>query len=230
MTMANCEAADPPLASVTPTEKANCPAVFGVPEMAPPEASVTPSGRFPPVRAKRYGAVPPVATIRPAYATPTTPVGTLLEEEDMETTAGPTKNGSVPEDEPPGLNTCTLTWPAAASRLAGTVVVKVVLLTKVVANVVPRNEMYEPDRKLAPATVSPQAGEPAGMEVSESAEMAGANTENVTVLETPGPCVAVPGLSTCTVYWVGETSREAGTSAVSVVLLTNVVATPMVFR
>ena len=55
----------PPLASVTPAVKANWPGVFGVPEMAPPEARVRPSGRFPPLREKVYGAVPPVATIRP---------------------------------------------------------------------------------------------------------------------------------------------------------------------
>src|SRR5450759_1486775 len=97
--------------------------------------------------------------------------------------------------------TSTSTGPGAVIRFAGTVAVRaldsppVSRSTKVVANVVPRNEICEPEIMFPPVTVSVKGAEPALTEDCESEVMKGANTENVTVLDTNGP-----GLVTRTLY------------------------------
>src|ERR1017187_3959803 len=55
--------------------------------------------------------------------------------------------------------------------------------------------------------------------------MPGPNTENVSAPET-----VPPGLVTCTLYWMGEISMPAGTAAVSVPLLMNVVTNATPFK
>ena len=70
------------------------------------------------------------------------PAGTVVGEMALIVgAAATTVNATMLESVPPGLTTCTLTGPGVAIRLAGTVVVSVVLLTNVVAKVVPRNEI-----------------------------------------------------------------------------------------
>src|ERR1019366_6201390 len=88
------------------------------------------------------------------------PTGTLVGEMLPRLRAAVTVNVTTLESEPPGLTTCTLTTPGVASRLAGTVAVNVVLLTNVAASAAPLNDTCDPDRKLAPATVSAKAAEP----------------------------------------------------------------------
>ena len=94
-----------------------------------------------------------------------------------------------------------------------------------VANAVPSNETPDPTKKLAPMTARLKVAEPAPAEEGLSEAMLGANTEKVAALES-GPL----GLATATLYWVGEISRPTGTTAVNVLLLTNVVGKTMPFR
>lgn len=68
-----------PFASVTLTQKNFETVEAGVPVMAPVvEFRVNPVGRLPSQTAKLYGAVPPLASITPAYGAPTTPVGKVV--------------------------------------------------------------------------------------------------------------------------------------------------------
>jgi hypothetical protein len=61
-----------PCASVTVTPKLVLPAVVGVPEITPVEASrLSPAGREPEVIAQEYGVMPPVAWSVAEYALPT---------------------------------------------------------------------------------------------------------------------------------------------------------------
>jgi hypothetical protein len=54
-----------PVESDTDTEKENCPGIVGVPETAPPDERVRPSGRLPPASEKLYGLLPPLPPIEP---------------------------------------------------------------------------------------------------------------------------------------------------------------------
>ncbi|HYP08849.1 MAG TPA: hypothetical protein VER03_21640 [Bryobacteraceae bacterium] len=61
-------------ASVTRAVKDDVPAVVGVPEMAPFDASVSPAGKIPAETAQLYGGVPPVAPRLAEYGWPTLPL------------------------------------------------------------------------------------------------------------------------------------------------------------
>jgi len=78
---------------------------------------------------------------------------------------------------------------------------------------------------LAPVTVSTKAGEPAGRELVERDAMLGPSTEKGRTFVT-----VPPGLVTCTLYAMGESSMPAGTVAVSMVVLTNDVTNAVPFK
>ena len=61
--------------SVEVTVKFATPEPDGVPERSPPEERERPAGREPPVTAKEYGLMPPLAVIFWLYATPCVPFG-----------------------------------------------------------------------------------------------------------------------------------------------------------
>ncbi len=62
-------------ASAAWTVKAKVPALLGVPETVPSDASVRPPGKAPPLIVHEYGCTPPVAdNATGAYATPTSPL------------------------------------------------------------------------------------------------------------------------------------------------------------
>ena len=79
-----------------------------------------------------------------------------------------TASATALESPPPGFVTCTLRWPAAASRLAGTAAVSVPPLTNAVASATPFKVTVDCadaaafTTKFAPVTVRVIAPEPAG--------------------------------------------------------------------
>jgi hypothetical protein len=66
------------------------------------------------------------------------------------------------EFAPPGLTTVMLALPAEAIKLAGTVAVNWLALTKLVESGVPFHSTVDPDTKFAPLTVRVKEGPPAG--------------------------------------------------------------------
>src|SRR5689334_7475319 len=68
-----------PLASVTCTVKLYEPACVGVPASMPAELTESPGGSEPPVKLQLSGDLPPLTVRAREYATPTVPLGRVLE-------------------------------------------------------------------------------------------------------------------------------------------------------
>ena|ERR1700730_5460407 len=133
------------------------------------------------------------------------------------------------EVPPPGavFTTVTFAVPAVLMSLAGTVAVSLMLLTNVVANFAPFHSTEDVETKFDPLTVSVKVAPPAKALVGESVVAFGTGllTVKVAGAEVPPPGA---GLLTVTLTVPAVAMSEAGTEALSLVPLTNVVvsATP----
>jgi len=95
-----------------------------------------------------------------------------------------------------GLKTVTLAVPAVAMSDAGTVAVRVVLLTNLVVSLVPFHSMLELDTKLVPVAVSVNEDPPWVAELGEIEVRVGAGLSTVKVSEEEVP---PPGVGLVTV-------------------------------
>jgi hypothetical protein len=136
-------------------------------------------------------------------------------------------NVSGPDVPPPdGFVTVTAAVPEPAMRLAGTVAVSEVALTKVVVSGVPPKEIDAPVTKFVPVTVSGNAPEPAVALEGESSVRVGGGLVVVTALMVKVNGLDVPppdGFVTVTATGPAFVMRLAGTMPVSEVALTKVV-------
>ena len=128
----------------------------------------------------------------------------------------------APVDVPPESVTVTLAVPALAIRLAGTEAVNCVALAKDVVSAVLPHCTVAPETKFAPLTVRVNAAPPAVADAGEVLVIVGTATAAFTVNVDPGDVPAE--LVTVTVAEPGVAIRLAGTTAVSWVTLTYVLA------
>jgi len=124
------------------------------------------------------------------------------------------------------FTTRTPKLPTDTIKAAGTSAVSCVLLTNVVAKGKPLHATIEPDRKPPPPTVMVKSPPPATAKdgLREVKTGVGTNTLKVT------PSVPELPFSTVITTAAGATIREAGTCAVTCVLLMNVVGREVVFH
>ena len=105
---------------------------------------------------------------------------------------------AIPEPEPPGFVTLTISVPAAAVRLAGTVATSCVELVKLVGIWVPFQLTTDPEAKSAPLIVSVSAPEPATAVPGVMEDREGATTSKTDGAEFAVPLLtvrnAVPGV------------------------------------
>jgi hypothetical protein len=135
------------------------------------------------------------------------------------------------EAPPPGegFSTVTEAVPAVAMSPAGTEAVTCVLLTYVVVSPVPFHCTVDPETKFVPVTVRVNAAPPAVADVGESEVALGSGLLMVKVraLDVPPPG---EGFSTVTEAVPAVAMSLAGTEAVTCVLLTYVVVSPVPFH
>jgi hypothetical protein len=131
----------------------------------------------------------------------------------------------APIDVPPVVFTVTLTVPAVVIRLAGTASVSFVALTKVVVRAVDPHPTVAPVTKFVPLTVSVKAAPPAVAELGLKLVIVG-RTEGLMV--NVNPAEVAPADVTVTLAVPAVAIRLAGTAAVSLVVLTNVVTSAVV--
>jgi hypothetical protein len=131
----------------------------------------------------------------------------------------------APIDVPPVVFTVTLTVPAVVIRLAGTAAVSFVALTKVVVRAVDPHPTVAPVTKFVPLTVSVKAAPPAVAELGLKLVMVG---RVAGLIVNVNPAEVAPADVTVTLAVPAVAIRLAGTAAVSLVVLTNVVTSAVV--
>jgi hypothetical protein len=145
----------------------------------------------------------------------------------MAGTGALTENETAAETLPFTSVTVTLAVEALAIRLAGTVAVNCVALTKTVERPVPFHCTVSPERKFEPVTVSVNAAPPTVAEVGLSVVSTGPGG-----LIVNGLCVEtrLPEFATVTLALPALAIKLAGTAAVSCVALTTVVVSAVPFH
>jgi hypothetical protein len=127
------------LESDTDTPNVDVPLAVGVPEITPPEESVSPAGRLPDVIDQLYPAVPPLAESAELYAVPASPAGSpfvpMASEDGCDALV--TVSGTSFDDPPFVFFTCSCATAGCASELPLIFADSVVELTIVVGMALP---------------------------------------------------------------------------------------------